>query len=94
MDFYKLSLLFALVVFGYFAIFYKFADDFESEADRGEEGKSYEKWLEEVEKTNIRITETCQKYGKLLTDVKVNHASLLYNPDHQVLMCRNAKVNR
>ena len=88
MDLYKFGVLVTFCVFTYLLICYEFSGDPFSQAEL----KSFENWLEDVEKTNIIVDKTCKKYGKLLSEVQVNYKSFLYNPAHKILMCRNAKV--
>ena len=81
-----------LVVFSvvaYVACSYKFYDLLKlQESDQ----QVFDDWLEEIEKTNRKVEETCRKYGKLLSEIKVQSQSFLFNPKYNMLMCRNAKV--
>jgi len=51
----------------------------------------FSQWWTKQKELKERIANTCQKYGASLR-VKVKRAELLYDPKHDLLFCRNAKV--
>ena len=53
--------------------------------------KGFEDWWEKQKKRKSQIKKTCQKYG-ISVRKNINENDLMYDPRHELLFCRNAKV--
>jgi len=58
---------------------------------KNEEDSDYQIWLKEKKSLNLHIQTICKKYDK---DVKTHfsHQSFMFDSEHNLLFCRNAKV--
>jgi len=53
--------------------------------------KGFEDWWEKQKQRKSQIKKTCQKYGASVRK-NINENDLMYDPRHELLFCRNAKV--
>ena len=51
----------------------------------------FKRWWETQRQRKLNIEKTCQKYGSAL-QYNINKNNLMYDPNHKLLFCRNAKV--
>ena len=49
-------------------------------------------WLRKQEELKKNIQQVCSRYGSSVKKNSVPFGSLMFDPSHQLLFCRNAKV--
>ena len=50
-------------------------------------------WLEEKDALNRNVERVCKKYGKSLS-MEIEMGMFMYESEHKILFCRNAKVGK
>ena len=58
---------------------------------KNSEDKNYRAWLARQRELKENIRRVCKKYGEDVA-TQVNIKWWMYEPDHKLLFCRNAKV--
>jgi len=64
-------------------------DEDEVEDNEEDEAGRYEAWWQEQLERRVRVAETCVREGM---SMRADRNTFLYDPDHRLLFCRNAKV--
>ena len=54
--------------------------------------EQFKVWLEKKEILNMNVERVCKKYGKSLSMV-IKRGMFMYESEHKILFCRNAKVH-
>ena len=51
-------------------------------------------WLEKKDALNRNVERVCKKYGKSLSMLDIQMGMFMYESEHRILFCRNAKVGK
>ena len=56
--------------------------------------RQFRVWLEKKDALNRNVERVCKKYGKSLSILDIQMGMFMYESEHKILFCRNAKVGK
>ena len=59
---------------------------------KNSEDEDYQTWWNRQRELKENMRRVCKKYGQNVESIEVDMSRLIYDPDHKLLFCRNAKV--